>query len=204
MTLLGLYRDPIIARMTSASDWRIADLLGAERPVSLYLVVPPSDISRTRPLVRLILNQIGRRLTERYDAHHAASDARQLLFMLDEFPALGRLDFFESALAYLAAYRRAGVPGGAVAAPDRQGLRAQPLHPRQLPRARGLHPQRRAHGQAPLRHARHLHPAQGPEQPVGAPALGVALAHDGVRAGDAAAAADAGRDPAAARPAMRW
>jgi hypothetical protein len=71
MTLLGLYRDPIVARMTSGSDWRIADLLGAERPVSLYLVVPPSDISRTRPLVRLILNQIGRRLTERYDAHHA-------------------------------------------------------------------------------------------------------------------------------------
>jgi type IV secretion system protein VirD4 len=91
--------------MTSASEWRIADLLGAERPVSLYLVVPPSDISRTRPLVRLILNQIGRRLTERYDAHHADANARQLLFLLDEFPALGRLDFFESALAYLAAYR---------------------------------------------------------------------------------------------------
>ena len=91
--------------MTSASDWRIADLLGAERPVSLYLGVPPSDISRTRPLVRLILNQIGRRLTERYDANHADPNARQLLFMLDEFPALGRLDFFESALAYLAAYR---------------------------------------------------------------------------------------------------
>jgi type IV secretion system protein VirD4 len=105
MTLLGLYRDPIIARMTSGSDWRIADLLGAERPVSLYLGVPPSDISRTRPLVRLILNQIGRRLTERYDANHADPNARQLLFMLDEFPALGRLDFFESALAYLAAYR---------------------------------------------------------------------------------------------------
>jgi len=105
MTLLGLYRDPIIARMTSGSDWRIPDLLGAERPVSLYLGVPPSDISRTRPLVRLILNQIGRRLTERYDANHADPNARQLLFMLDEFPALGRLDFFESALAYLAAYR---------------------------------------------------------------------------------------------------
>src|SRR6185437_14695159 len=105
MTLLGLYRDPIVARMTSGSDWRIADLLGAARPVSLYLVVPPSDISRTRPLVRLILNQIGRRLTERYDAHHADANARQLLFLLDEFPALGRLDFFESALAYLAAYR---------------------------------------------------------------------------------------------------
>jgi type IV secretion system protein VirD4 len=30
----------------------------------LYLVVPPSDISRTKSLIRRILNQIGRRLTE--------------------------------------------------------------------------------------------------------------------------------------------
>ena len=64
MSFLGLYRDPLIAANTARSDWRIADLMQAERPVSLYLVVPPSDISRTKPLVRLILNQIARRLTE--------------------------------------------------------------------------------------------------------------------------------------------
>jgi type IV secretion system protein VirD4 len=45
-------------------DWRISDLVEGERPATLYLVVPPSDISRTKPLIRLILNQIGRRLTE--------------------------------------------------------------------------------------------------------------------------------------------
>jgi type IV secretory system conjugative DNA transfer VirD4/TraG family protein len=76
MTLLGLYRDPIVARMTQASDSRIADLLGAERAVSLYLVVPPSDISRTRPLIRLIFNQIGRCLTERYDEVMANPDEK--------------------------------------------------------------------------------------------------------------------------------
>jgi type IV secretion system protein VirD4 len=64
MSFLGLYRDPTIAHVTGACDWRIADLVAAKRPVSLYLVVPPSDISRTKPLIRLILNQIGRRLTE--------------------------------------------------------------------------------------------------------------------------------------------
>ena len=103
MSLLALYRDPLIAGNTAQSDWRIADLMGAERPVSLYMVVPPSDISRTRPLVRLILNQIGRRLTEMLPADSAASH-RKLLLMLDEFPALGRLDFFESSLAFLAGY----------------------------------------------------------------------------------------------------
>jgi type IV secretion system protein VirD4 len=65
MSFLALYRDPTVAAVTSDCDWRIADLLGGIRPVSLYLVVPPSDISRTKPLVRLVLNQIGRRLTER-------------------------------------------------------------------------------------------------------------------------------------------
>ena len=51
--------------------------------------------------MRLILNQIGRRLTEDL---HAKGRRHRLLLMLDEFPALGRLDFFESALAFMAGY----------------------------------------------------------------------------------------------------
>jgi len=102
MSFLGLYRDPVVAQVTRRCDWRIADLVDGEKPASLYLVVPPSDISRTKPLIRLVLNQIGRRLTEDLKA----TDRRQrVLLMLDEFPALGRLDFFESALAFMAGYK---------------------------------------------------------------------------------------------------
>ena len=104
MSFLGLYRDPTVAQATSGCDWRIADLVDAQRPVSLYLVIPPSDISRTKPLVRLILNQIGRCLTERLEGDPSKSRRHKLLLMLDEFPALGRLDFFESALAFMAGY----------------------------------------------------------------------------------------------------
>ena len=68
VSFLGLYRDPTVGRNTEACDWRIADLVAADKPVTLYLVVPPSDISRTKPLIRLILNQIGRRLTESLSA----------------------------------------------------------------------------------------------------------------------------------------
>ncbi|WP_084397155.1 conjugal transfer protein TraG [Henriciella aquimarina] len=100
MSFLALYRDPVVAAVTSASDWRLADLVDAERPTSLYLACPPSDMSRTKPLMRLILNQIGRRLTEELPD----PNRRKLLMMLDEFPALGRLDFFESALAFMAGY----------------------------------------------------------------------------------------------------
>ena len=104
MSFLGLYRDPTVAAVTSRCDWRIADLIAAEHPVSLYLVVPPSDISRTKPLIRLILNQIGRRLTESLDGSDGIERRHKLLLMLDEFPALGRLDFFETALAFMAGY----------------------------------------------------------------------------------------------------
>ena len=101
MSFLGLYRDPVVAKVTSRCDWRISDLVEGEHPASLYLVVPPSDISRTKPLIRLILNQIGRRLTEELESK---ARKHRLLLMLDEFPALGRLDFFESSLAFMAGY----------------------------------------------------------------------------------------------------
>ena len=101
MSFLGLYRDPVVAKVTAQCAWRIQDLVEGPAPATLYLVVPPSDISRTKPLIRLILNQIGRRLTEDLQAK---ARRRRLLLMLDEFPALGRLDFFESALAFMAGY----------------------------------------------------------------------------------------------------
>ncbi len=104
MSFLGLYRDPTVAAVTSHCDWRIQDLVDATNPVSLYLVVPPSDISRTKPLIRLLLNQIGRRLTETLEVEGSANSKHRVLMMLDEFPALGRLDFFESALAFMAGY----------------------------------------------------------------------------------------------------
>src|SRR5690606_41506006 len=97
----GLYREPVSAEVTRRCDWRIADMVEAKAPTTLYLVVPPSDINRTKPLIRLILNQAGRRLTEDLHAH---GGRHRLLLMLDEFPALGRPDFFESALAFMAGY----------------------------------------------------------------------------------------------------
>jgi type IV secretion system protein VirD4 len=101
MSFLGLYRDPVVAEVTRRCDWRITDMVGSKLPTTLYLVVPPSDINRTKPLIRLILNQVGRRLTEDLQAK---AGRHRLLLMLDEFPALGRLDFFESALAFMAGY----------------------------------------------------------------------------------------------------
>ena len=101
LSFLSLYRDPIVARATSVSDFCIQDLISGDAALSLYLVVPPSDISRTRPLVRLMLNQISRRLTEERSKREGR---RQVLLMLDEFPALGRFQYFEDSLGYMAGF----------------------------------------------------------------------------------------------------
>ena len=101
---LALFRDPIINANTCKSDFSISDLMHHERPVSLYLTVPPSDLTRTRTLTRLLLAQMGARLTEKLHGEDHHSYRRRLLLMLDEFPALGRLDFLQSVLAYAAGY----------------------------------------------------------------------------------------------------
>jgi type IV secretion system protein VirD4 len=100
---LALYRDPVLARATEVSRLlnRGASSTGA-RPVSLYLVIPPEEISRLKALLRLVLNQILKRLTEVASQNRAG---RRVLLMLDEFPQLGKLDFFEHALAYIRGYR---------------------------------------------------------------------------------------------------
>lgn len=107
-TYLEVFRDPLIARNTSASDFRILDLMNHERPVSLYLVTPGDDKLRLRPLVRLLLTMTMRTLTgvELTFAHGqpVPPHRHRLLLMLDEFPSLGRLDVLEDGLARCAGY----------------------------------------------------------------------------------------------------
>jgi type IV secretion system protein VirD4 len=108
MSFLSLYRDPLVARNVSRSDFRIEDLMDHDTPVSLYLVIRPEDQDRMRPLVRLIINQIVRVLLRaelKYvEGRQQPPHKHRLLLMLDEFPSYGRLDVFQEALAYIAGY----------------------------------------------------------------------------------------------------
>lgn len=108
VSYLSLYRDPIVRHHTSRSDFRIMDLMNAERPVSLYLVSRDEDKDRMRPLLRLILNQIVRVLLrpeiEFKNGRELPPHKHRLLLMLDEFPSFGKLEIVQEALAYIAGY----------------------------------------------------------------------------------------------------
>ena len=118
MSFLRLYRGS--RRGTCRCDWRIADLIanGRDDDDALYLDgAAVGYFSQIKPLIRLVLNQIGRRLTEIYTP---ATVGIECLMMLDEFPALGRLDFFGSALSRLhGGVRHQELLDRAVAQPNR-------------------------------------------------------------------------------------
>lgn len=116
LSFLSLYRDPIVADNTRTSDFSLESLMGgavvdgvAQFPkTSLYLVVPPSDKDRLKPLLRLIINQVVRRLTEGMQFNSDGSGKNRfpykLLLLIDEFPSLGKLAIFQEALAFIAGY----------------------------------------------------------------------------------------------------
>ncbi|MDR1660100.1 MAG: type IV secretory system conjugative DNA transfer family protein, partial [Desulfovibrio sp.] len=107
VTDLALYKDPIIARNTRYSSWKIDDLLNHEHPVNLYLVVNPGEIDRLRPLIRIIITQMIYRQTRSMkfeEGRSVNSNKHRVLYLMDEFPALGKIQILESAIAYIAGY----------------------------------------------------------------------------------------------------
>ncbi|MDP3282253.1 MAG: type IV secretory system conjugative DNA transfer family protein, partial [Nitrosomonas sp.] len=104
---LSLYRDPLVAKNISRSDFAIRDLMHNANPVSLYIVTQPNDKTRLRPLVRIMMNMIVRTLADRLDfkdGQPVANYKHRLLLMLDEFPSLGKLEIFQESLAFIAGY----------------------------------------------------------------------------------------------------
>ena len=128
---LSLYRDPIVGRNVSRSDFRIKDLMNHDDPVSLYIVTQPNDKARLRPLVRIMLNMVVRLLADKMDFERVMDDMswwrrifvkagfsqaalpyvrskktykHRLLGMLDEFPSLGKLEILQESLAFVAGY----------------------------------------------------------------------------------------------------
>src|SRR5262249_114330 len=100
LSFVTLYRDPVVAENTRTSDFRLRDLVDRDQPpVSLYLGIPPGDLTRMKPLIRLFLTQLLHTLTDQLDL-----TPRDILLLLDELPSLGRVEILQHTLAFLAGY----------------------------------------------------------------------------------------------------
>ncbi|WAC61372.1 type IV secretory system conjugative DNA transfer family protein [Brevundimonas sp. SL130] len=94
-----------LERTLSASDFGVGDLMCARSPISLYIQVAPADAAALRPLVRLLFYSAAQALTVAETQDAAGRTKRHALLMLmDEFPLLGRLAFFEKSLRLMSGY----------------------------------------------------------------------------------------------------
>lgn len=88
---------PRIFASTAASDFGLADL--KERNGTVFLCLPPDRLDTYARWLRLLITQA---VTDM--ARSPAKPARPVLFLLDEFAALGRLEPVERAMGLMAGY----------------------------------------------------------------------------------------------------
>lgn len=94
-----------LERTLSVSDFALGDLMCAPAPVSLYVQVAPADAAALKPLVRLLFYAAAQALTAREDADvHGRAKRHKLLMAMDEFPLLGRVEFFQKSLRLMSGY----------------------------------------------------------------------------------------------------
>jgi len=101
---LNLFRDPLIANSTSHSDFKLSDFYDSEVPITLYLTVPFGQIDRISSVFKLLIDFILRRFSsgELRAGEKDKSLKIPILFMLDEFPTLGKMDFLAKSMGILA------------------------------------------------------------------------------------------------------
>lgn len=92
---LSLWRDPLVRAVTSHSDLRPRDFQFSEVTRSFYFVLPPGEIDRLGPLIRVMSTQLFDALT---GDEQEPGRIKRMLFLLDEFPRLGRMKKIQEGL----------------------------------------------------------------------------------------------------------
>lgn len=100
-TALSMFSEKIIVDNTCTSDFLIGDIKGGAVPTDLFLVVPPSDLSRVEKLFGMIFELIITRVTE--DEKKAKSQ-RKCLLLIDEWPAFGKMESLVKQSGFMASY----------------------------------------------------------------------------------------------------
>lgn len=103
-TELETFGVPTIARNTAYSDFRISDLMNHEVPIDLYFVTAPNSVDITAVLLKLFITQILYILTDNMELNKKGENIafrHNLLLVLDELTAIGRVDMLHKAISYI-------------------------------------------------------------------------------------------------------
>lgn len=87
--------DPLMVKATNHSTFDLADL--TEEGATVYLVIPDEQLRTQATWVKLLLEAV----TRTFKRHKPQAKGRRGMFLLDEFPALGRVDNFVTDVAVI-------------------------------------------------------------------------------------------------------
>ena len=106
VTKLQIYGTDTVRNNTSTSDFRIIDLMDHVNATSLYLVLVPEDITYLSPLVKIFITQFIGKLTRAMEFEDGKQKKykHRLLLLLDEFPAIGKIEIIRSGIGFIAGY----------------------------------------------------------------------------------------------------
>lgn len=97
---LNLWADPLVKAATSRSDFSVYDL--RLKRTCIYLCVSPNDLEVIAPLMRLFFQQVVSILQRSLPT---TDERHEVLFLLDEFKHLGKLEAVETAITTMAGYK---------------------------------------------------------------------------------------------------
>lgn len=98
---LDLWLNPILDAATSSNDFDLREL--RVKPMSIYVGVNPDDLHRLRPVLSLFFQQaLGLQTRELPERNPRLR--HQVMMLLDEFTALGRIPIIAESISYLPGY----------------------------------------------------------------------------------------------------
>ncbi|WP_133406849.1 type IV secretory system conjugative DNA transfer family protein [Parashewanella tropica] len=98
---LELFYNPVIDAVTAGNDFDLRTL--RQQRISIYVGVTPDDLQRLAPLINLFFQQLID-LNTRELPEHDPSLKYQLLLLMDEFAAIGKIGILSRGISYIAGY----------------------------------------------------------------------------------------------------
>ena len=93
----AVWDSPRLNAITGRSDFQLKDI--KEQPTSLYVIIPPEYLDTYKPVIRIMMGLTVAAMTKTNK-----KPKHNVLFLIDEFPALGYMEIMETGIGYLAGY----------------------------------------------------------------------------------------------------
>jgi type IV secretion system protein VirD4 len=98
---LELWANPLIDSATASSDFNVLEF--KKKKTTVYVGLTPDNIARLQKLMQVFYQQSTEFLSRKMP--NLKEEPYGVMFLLDEFPTLGKMEQFKSGIAYFRGYR---------------------------------------------------------------------------------------------------